>query len=342
MRKWKSDDDFDVPLFYDDGDDDNDETDESFPVPLESLKLESGEMNGERGRNYDGQYGEDYRAFLPQSQLSNRGGTPFLIAFTILGLCTVFFLIAAARQIHHNDMFAEQINNLSFDMAQVEGPPKPTASVEDALTQTIQLEMPNTELADKIAKTIRAKEDKAKASTLHEEDYKVYTDAASHFLIEDQLEKTFGTLYCDAWDMQVDLAYSNSQAFLDDKNTACVLTPAIKNLPGIGEPSGASVILDYNDQAFSALQSAKPGDRLYIKTVYGEFIYAVSKCQLGMASEDGQSIILDNNENLMDYCTSGKFKGIVLCTNYPFDSQEDTNYRYVVFARLIDGTSMTL
>lgn len=360
MRK---DENFDVPLFYDDG---NDDTDDLYATPLEDLRLEdpdpeqdqdagseeytedgteySSEDDEEEDYDdeYDEQYGEAYRDFLPQAQKSKGKGTLVLISLAALGLCAAFFLASAACQVHDNDMLAEQIDAISFEMPQVEGPPKPTASVEDILTQPIQLEMPSTDLPDKAAKNIRAKEEKKKTSTLHEEDYKVYTDAASHFLIADQLEKTFGTLYCDAWDMQVNLAYSNSQKFLDASDTACVLTPEIKNLPGVGETAGAAVILDYNDQAFSALQSAKPGDRLYIKTVYGEFIYAVSKTQLGMASKNGQSIILDNNENLMDYCTSGKFKGIVLCTNYPFDSQEDTNYRYVVFARLIDGTSMTL
>lgn len=334
---------FDVPLFYDDG---NDDTDDSFATPLKELHLEDEEPDDadtdRKNKEYDGQYGEDYRSFLPQTQKSSGKGTLALITLAAFGLCAAFFLVSAAGQVHDNDVLAEQIDAISFELPQIEGPPKPTASVEDVLTQSIQLDMPSTDLPDKVAKNIRAKEEKKKTSTLHEEDYKVYTDAASHFLISDQLEKTFGTLYCDAWNMQVNLAYSNSQKFLDADDTACVLTPEIKNLPGIGETAGAAVILDYNDQAFSALQSAKPGDRLYIKTVYGEFIYAVSKTQLGMASKDGQSIILDNNENLMDYCTSGKFKGIVMCTNYPFDSQEDTDYRYVVFARLLDGTSMTL
>lgn len=348
------DDNFDVPLFYDDGKDEVDDSfnahlvdtdldDEESDTDIEDDDAEDEEYDDENyDDNYDGQYGEAYRDYLPQVQKEPKRGTLILIALAAFGLCASFFLVSAAGQVHNNDMLAEQIDAISFEMPQVEGPPKPTASVEDILTQPIQLKMPSTDLPDKVAKNIRAKEEKKKTSTLHEEDYKVYTDAASHFLIADQLGKTFGTLYCDAWDMQVNLAYSNSQKFLDASDTACVLTPDIKNLPGVGETSGAAVILDYNDQAFSALQSAKPGDRLYIKTVYGEFIYAVSKTQLGMTSKDGQSIILDNNENLMDYCTSGKFKGVVLCTNYPFDNQEDTDYRYVVFARLIDGTSMTL
>ena len=61
-----------------------------------------------------------------------------------------------------------------------------------------------------------------------------------------------------------------------------------------------------------------------------------------MVSQDGVSIILDNNVDLMEYCTGGTFTGIVLCTGYPLDMDTDTGYRYVVFARLVDGTAMTL
>lgn len=105
---------------------------------------------------------------------------------------------------------------------------------------------------------------------------------------------------------------------------------------------GASVIVDNNTQEFSALQYAQPGDKLYITTVYGEFIYEVSATMLGMIY-DGQTIILENNQNLMDYCTSGAYNGIAMYTAYPFDNSEpDSNYCFVVLARLVDGTSMTL
>lgn len=340
MKIWRPEEEFDVPLIFEDEEDQ--EQEEDFATQLQPTDW-TDDMSGEEGRDYiDDQYGEGYRDYLPQIQSEEKKGTLFLIALTMFGLCAAFFLVSAAHNVDENNVLAAQINNISFAMPVVEGPPKPTGVPEDALPESIQLEMPASDIPDSIAKRIKAKEEKQKTSTLHEENYKIYTDAASHFLIEDQLEKYFGTLYCDDWDMQVDLAYTNSQDALDAAGSACVLTPAIKNLPGIGEKSGAAVILDYNYQEFSALQYAKKGDRLYIKTVYGEFLYEVTKCQLGMAAKDGQSIILDNNDNLMEYCTSGKFNGVVLCTNYPFDSREDTGYRYVVFAKLVDGTSMTL
>lgn len=176
------------------------------------------------------------------------------------------------------------------------------------------------------------------------DDYAIYTGAASHFLIADQLEKYFATLYCNAWNLEVDLAYTNSQETMDEPNSACVLTPDINGVPGIGEPGGGtSIIVDNNTQEFSALQYAQPGDKLYITTVYGEFIYEVSSTMLGMTYNNGKSIVLENNQDLMDYCVSGAYNGIALCTAYPFDNSEpDSNYCFVVFAKLVDGTSMTL
>lgn len=287
------------------------------------------------------EYDEEYRGFLFCAS-ERRQNEPIKIVLSILCLLIMLgFCFASGVCIHQNNMLAAQINALPFTFISTEGPPKSPVAPEAVFAQTIRLDVPNTTVPNEIAEQIKAQEQKAAVSRTRTVEYRIDTKAASHSLIAGQLGKSFGTLYCNTWNMQVDLAYSNAQAVLDAENTACVLTPAIKNLPGIGEPAGAAVVLDYNFQAFSALAMAKNGDRLYAETEYGEFIYEVAKTQLGMLSQDGQSIVLDDNQNLMELCTNGSFTGIVLCTGYPFDMDIDTGYRFVVFARLVDGTTMT-
>lgn len=293
----------------------------------------------------DGEYGEEYRDYLGCDSLPAEKPHRHAVYLALSVLCLILYfalVILSWRSIHQNNAFAEKINSLPFTLISTDGPPKPPVAPEAVFAQTIQLKMPDTALPDAIAQRVKAEEQDAAASQKKSVQYEVRTEAASHSLIAAQLGKSFGTLYCNKWGMQVSLVYSNAQSVLDAAGTACVLTPDIKNLPGIGEPSGAAVILDYNFQAFSALGQAKAGDRLYADTTYGEFVYEVTKTQLGMVSQDGASIILDDNTDLMEYCTSGKFTGVALCTGYPLDMDIDTGYRYVVFAKLVDGTSMTL
>lgn len=290
-----------------------------------------------------GDYGENYRNYIDHPRDFAARNTFFLIGGLLLFGLAVFFIISISASIHANDILAESINTIDFSMVQVEGPKNEQVSLEEVFAQPISMEGPDIDFVDEMSDRIKYLEGHVKVDDDSDADYVIYTDAASHFLIADQLEKYFGTLYCDAWGLEVDLAYTNSQQALDEPNSACVLTPDIKGLPGIGEPGGgASVIVDNNTQAFSALQYAQPGDKLYITTVYGEFIYEVSATMLGMIY-DGQTIILENNQNLMDYCTSGAYNGIAMYTAYPFDNSEpDSNYCFVVLARLVDGTSMTL
>lgn len=290
-----------------------------------------------------GDYGENYRNYIDHPRDFTARNTFFLIGGLLLFGLAVFFIVSIAASIHANDILAESINTIDFSMVQVEGPKNERVSLEEVFAQPPSIDEPDTAFVDELSDRIKYLEGHVKVDEDSDADYVIYTDAASHFLIADQLEKYFGTLYCDAWGLEVDLAYTNSQQALDEPNSACVLTPDIKGLPGIGEPGGgASVIVDNNTQEFSALQYAQPGDKLYITTVYGEFIYEVSATMLGMIY-DGQTIILENNQNLMDYCTSGAYNGIAMYTAYPFDNSEpDSNYCFVVLARLVDGTSMTL
>lgn len=295
----------------------------------------------------EGEYGEEYRSYLVCDVSDDCPVEPrrHLVELVLSVLClilTLIFIAMSCWRIYNNNTVAEQINTLPFTLTSTDGPPKPPVSPEAVFAQTIYLDVPDTTLPNEVSERIEPLEQKAAASRNKTVEYRIDTKAAPHSMIAEQLGKSFGTLYCNAWNMRVSLVYSNAQSVLDAESTACVLTPDIKNLPGIGEPSGAAVILDYNFQAFSALGQAKAGDRLYADTEYGEFVYEVTKTQLGMVSQDGVSIILDNNVDLMEYCTGGTFTGIVLCTGYPLDMDTDTGYRYVVFARLVDGTAMTL
>lgn len=155
-----------------------------------------------------------------------------------------------------------------------------------------------------------------------------------------------GTMYFNG--SSVHLYYSMSPSVIDAANSAAVLTDLCGSDP-IGVPGGCSIIGDHNTQTGYLMGRTKVGDKICIKTPYGQFIYRVTNTCLGyenhgsfvynnklyyddLVTNDGTSIIATANYK--------QFNGIIFYTCYPFNAKA-TDQRFFVFAQLVEGTQLT-
>lgn len=175
--------------------------------------------------------------------------------------------------------------------------------------------------------------------TLTESEYVVSTESAQSPDLGNYVDEPIGVLYYEKCGLQTTLKYSNKQEICDEKNVATVI-PTYYGTSAIGEP-GYALIGDHNYQDFGNLAYASIGDKVYIKTFYGEFLYEVKDMVYGTYETDGDTsgIILDNEESVKDFCANTEEQGIVLYTCYPFDANK-TDRRYVVICQQIEGTAI--
>lgn len=125
--------------------------------------------------------------------------------------------------------------------------------------------------------------------------------------------------------LDVGLIYSNEQSVVDAANTAAVLE--LGQLPGNG---GTTIIGDHNNQDFAALARVKVGQKFYLTTDYGEFLYQVSGTMIGnntgiLESTSGESLMNSNPG------------GVILYTCYPFSGSNGLTI-FLVYLTLIEGT----
>lgn len=144
-----------------------------------------------------------------------------------------------------------------------------------------------------------------------------------------------GTMYLAG--TSVHLYYSSAQSVIDANNSAAVLGPEFGSDP-IGVPGGCSIIGDHNFQTGKYFGNLKIGSKIYIKTVYGQFLYQVTKTSFGYMT--GPEIYTNEGVGMVATAKTKGINGIILYTCYPFNSAK-TSQRYLVFAKLIDGTILS-
>ena len=93
-------------------------------------------------------------------------------------------------------------------------------------------------------------------------------------------------------------------------------------LPGYG---GTTLIAGHNNTFFNGLKHAAAGQEIIIRTSYGNYKYQIRETAVKEA--------LDTTA----YDLSADYENLILYTCYPFDEIGLTNYRFFVYADLIEG-----
>lgn len=147
-----------------------------------------------------------------------------------------------------------------------------------------------------------------------------------------------GTMYCNSVGLSLRLVYTDSQATVNSPYYGVVQTQAISSSP-IGVPGGCSFVGDHNYQTGYLMGRARIGDKIYVKTPYGQFLYQIYR--IGTASCDGYDFYMnDDGMRVIGAVEAGQLQGLVFFTCYPFNSLSGAQ-RYMVFAKLIDGTVLS-
>ena len=145
-----------------------------------------------------------------------------------------------------------------------------------------------------------------------------------------------GTIKCNRWGLNLSIYYSGpfdnysaslAQAHVDASNKGDVF----------GQPfgvKGGSYVGDHNTQTGYLWGKAKPGDKIYITTPYGQFLYQVTHISYGDYIDNQ---IYDRTTGINMY---GSGYDLVMYTCYPFNMIE-TDQRWLVYANLIDGTILS-
>lgn len=128
----------------------------------------------------------------------------------------------------------------------------------------------------------------------------------------------FGELIID--DCQI-----NNKLFFGDNDIALSNGVGIYNgssIPGYGR---TILVAGHNNTYFNGLKYAKKGQKVKIRTSYGNYIYEITDVKVKKATDKSAYDLTANYENLIMY------------TCYPFDELGLTPDRCFVYAKLISG-----
>lgn len=102
------------------------------------------------------------------------------------------------------------------------------------------------------------------------------------------------------------------------------------NIPG---DNGTTLIAGHCASFFSTLGGAKVGDKIYISTNYGNYVYEIFDIQIKNKNELTDSKV---NEEL-----SYTDNRLILYTCYPFNTLYSVSQRYFVYAKYVSGPVIT-
>ncbi len=97
--------------------------------------------------------------------------------------------------------------------------------------------------------------------------------------------------------------------------------------PGMGS---TCLISGHNNRDFHALKDAEVGAMIRVSTLYGEYVYRITSCEIRLAT--------DNTA----YDLSATVENIILYTCYPFNELGLTNKRYFVYGEYVSGPRILL
>ncbi|MBO4366560.1 MAG: class D sortase [Clostridia bacterium] len=97
--------------------------------------------------------------------------------------------------------------------------------------------------------------------------------------------------------------------------------------PGMGS---TCLISGHNNRDFHALKDAEVGAMIRVTTLYGEYVYRITACEVKLATDDTAYDLTATAEN------------IILYTCYPFNELGLTNKRYFVYGEYVSGPRILL
>ncbi len=133
-----------------------------------------------------------------------------------------------------------------------------------------------------------------------------------------QYGEQFGELIIEDCDI-------NNKLFFGDGDIALNNGVGIYNgsfIPGYG---GTILVAGHNNTYFNGLKNAEKGQKVLIKTSYGNYEYEITRTAVKKRSQKSAYDLKADHENLIMY------------TCYPFDELGHTDYRFFVYAELVSG-----
>ena len=97
--------------------------------------------------------------------------------------------------------------------------------------------------------------------------------------------------------------------------------------PGMGS---TCLISGHNNRDFHALKDAEVGAMIRVSTLYGEYVYRITSCEIRQATDDSA------------YDLSATVENIILYTCYPFNELGLTSKRYFVYGEYVSGPRILL
>lgn len=96
-------------------------------------------------------------------------------------------------------------------------------------------------------------------------------------------------------------------------------------VPGYG---GTILVAGHNNTYFNGLKNAHVGQRVEIKTSYGNYVYEITDTAVKSANDSSA------------YDLSADYENLIMYTCYPFDELGLTSKRFFVYAKLVSGTQI--
>lgn len=96
-------------------------------------------------------------------------------------------------------------------------------------------------------------------------------------------------------------------------------------IPGYGR---TILVAGHNNTYFNGLKYAEPGQKVIIRTSYGNYEYEITKTAVKKSTDTSAYDLTADYENLVMY------------TCYPFDELGLTSQRFFVYAKLVSGTAI--
>lgn len=97
------------------------------------------------------------------------------------------------------------------------------------------------------------------------------------------------------------------------------------HIPGDGS---TTLIAGHCCTVFSTLGECAVGDRIYLVTNYGNFVYEITETRIAQASDT------------TSYDLQAKADNLILYTCYPFNTPFSVSQRYFVYAKLVSGVKI--
>lgn len=117
----------------------------------------------------------------------------------------------------------------------------------------------------------------------------------------------------------------DNKLFFGDGNVALRNGVGIYNgsfIPGYGK---TILVAGHNNTYFNGLKNAEKGQKVIIKTSYGNYTYEITETAVKKATDTSAYDLAANKENLIMY------------TCYPFDELGLTDKRFFVYAKYVSG-----